>query len=65
MTESRAIGQRSLVDASVIRPLRPPLTLGYSETGTDDQPVPTEVTYDYDAIDPESFGSSVVPGLER
>lgn len=54
MTNSHATGLRSLVDPSITHPLRPPLTGGCPDT-QNEHPVPLEVTYDYDAVDPATF----------
>lgn len=64
-SDSLATGQQSLIDPTVTYPLTPIRTAGCPETSTDDQQVPVEVTYDYDAVDDRLFEGSIGSGLER
>lgn len=64
-SHSRAVGQRSLGDPSLVYPLFPPLIEGCPGSSTADLQYPLAIEYDYRGLDADSVRQIPLPGLAR
>lgn len=62
---SLATAQRPVGDSTIEHPLAPPLTRGCPTTGTEAEPRPLEISYDYQAVDRSLFDGPPEAGHER